>query len=550
MSEAVRTSKPPADLDLSGRDLGGYRLLRRLGRGAMAEVYLAEQLSLGRQVALKVLRSDLAHDDVYVKRFHQEARAAASLVHANIVQIYEVGRLDGVHFIAQEYVRGLNLGELLTRRGVPQLKVAIAIMRQVTLALCKAADQGIVHRDIKPENIMLTVAGEAKVADFGLARVATDEVAVGLTQAGFTMGTPLYMSPEQVQGKTLDSRSDIYSFGVTCYHMFTGELPFHGDTALAVAVQHLQNPAPRLENVRPDLPPAVCRIVHKMLAKLPADRYASPKELLAELRTLPIDTEDSSADDAEYLSQEFASAAADERRAATTRLDELMKTEAMVRLSATRSRNWAAAAVVLGLSGGLMLAWFVRPEPMLLGVASASAERATKSNARDQLNFARQANTEQDWQSVIDFPGATKDTVREGRKGLAVYYLRRKELDKADQLFKSLEKVAAEDTVPALRSFAMVGQAIVSAQRADDLAASAFLESLWESRDAMDASTKELLQENLLDFSSEINQRWQSALRPEFRPGPPDGPPPRGNGGPRPDGPSRDGPGPNDRRAD
>ncbi len=139
----------------------------------MAEVYLAEQVSLGRQVAFKVLRLHLASDATYVQRFDQEARAAAQLVHANIVQIYEVGRVDGVHFIAQEYVQGVNLAELLTRRGPPSLARSLAILRQVAAALDKASQHGIVHRDIKPENIMLAATGEVKVADFGLARAAT-----------------------------------------------------------------------------------------------------------------------------------------------------------------------------------------------------------------------------------------------------------------------------------------------------------------------------------------------------------------------------------------
>jgi len=193
-----------ADADLSGRQLGDFHLLRRLGRGAMAEVYLAEQGSLRRQVAIKVLKSDLAKDETYVKRFHNEAQAAASLVHANIVQIHEVGCLDGIHYIAQEYVRGQNLREWMARRGPPDLRMTVTIMRQVAAALHKAAGQGIVHRDIKPENIMLARTGEVKVADFGLARLAGDGAALNLTQVGVTMGTPLYMSPEQVEGRPLD----------------------------------------------------------------------------------------------------------------------------------------------------------------------------------------------------------------------------------------------------------------------------------------------------------------------------------------------------------
>ncbi len=280
-------TESPTEQDLAGRRLGDYHLLRRLGCGAMAEVYLAEQVSLKRRVAFKVLRESLSGDDTYVRRFVREAQAAASLIHAHIVQIYEVGCVDGVHFIAQEYVPGYNLQQALARSGMPELPVALSIMRQVAAALQKAAEQGIVHRDIKPENIMLNEHGEVKVADFGLARLRDDDVSSNLTQAGFTMGTPLYMSPEQVEGRSLDPRSDIYSLGVTCYQIFAGQTPFRGDTALSVAVQHLQNTPAPLEHARPDLPLEVCRIIHKMLAKNPADRYASARALLQDLRSLP-----------------------------------------------------------------------------------------------------------------------------------------------------------------------------------------------------------------------------------------------------------------------
>ena len=231
------------DLDLSGRQFGDYRLLRRLGRGAMADVYLAEQGSLRRQVAFKVLKRELAADDTYVRRFHMEAQAAASLVQANIVQIYEVGLIDDFHYIAQEYVEGQNLSQYISRKGTPDVKMGIAVIRQVASALCKAAERGIVHRDIKPENIMFARSGEVKVADFGLARIGRGEESLKLTQVGITMGTPLYMSPEQVEGRSLDPRSDLYSLGVTCYHMLAGKPPFRGDTALSVALQHVRHAA-------------------------------------------------------------------------------------------------------------------------------------------------------------------------------------------------------------------------------------------------------------------------------------------------------------------
>ena len=275
---------PVVQGDLAGRQLGGYHLLRRLGRGAMSEVYLAEQVSLRRHVALKILKPNLAVQDSYVKRFRLEAQAAASLVHPNIVQIYEVGCADGMHFIAQEYVQGMNLHELLIRRGAPDLRLALTIMRQSAAALAKASERGIVHRDIKPENIMLSGHGEVKVADFGLARLSNEETR--LTQEGYTLGTPLYMSPEQVEGKPLDVRSDIYSLGVTCYHMLAGQPPFRGDTALNVAVQHLKGEADNLAELRPDLPPALCRLIHTMFARKPDDRLASAQALIGELRVI------------------------------------------------------------------------------------------------------------------------------------------------------------------------------------------------------------------------------------------------------------------------
>src|SRR5688572_18079486 len=252
----------------------------------MAEVYLAQQLSLGRQVALKVLNSELARDPNYVRRFHHEARAAAALVHAGIVQIYEVGQEDSVHFIAQEYVAGRNLGEVIRTHGSLAPQLVLDILRQVAAALTKASSEGIVHRDIKPENIMVAAAtGEVKVADFGLARVAGDGGA-NLTQVGVTMGTPLYMSPEQIEGRDIDSRSDIYSLGITAYHMLSGEPPFGGDSALAVAVQHLNQPAASLASRRPDVPLGLVKVIERMLAKKPAERFSDPAALLRELHAI------------------------------------------------------------------------------------------------------------------------------------------------------------------------------------------------------------------------------------------------------------------------
>src|SRR5580704_17755787 len=266
------------------KQLGEFRILRPLGRGGMSEVYLAEQTSLHRQVAVKVLRPELLSDVTILKRFELEAKSAAGLMHSNIVQVYSFGQQDGLYYIAQEYVQGMNLRQLLNRRGPPELLVAYHIMRQVAAALTVAAEAGIVHRDIKPENILITRKGEAKVADFGLAQLAQSEQRVDLTQVGMTMGTPLYMSPEQINGESVDHRSDIYSFGVTCYRMLSGHPPFRGDTTLSVAMQHLTRKPEDLGTLRKDLPPVICEIVHKMMARSPGDRYQHAREITHDLK--------------------------------------------------------------------------------------------------------------------------------------------------------------------------------------------------------------------------------------------------------------------------
>jgi eukaryotic-like serine/threonine-protein kinase len=266
------------DQDLSGRSLGGYRLVRRLGSGAMADVYLAEQTSLGRQVAVKVLRSGTARHVAAVERFEQEARAAASLVHGHIVQIYEVACIDGIHFLAEEYVAGPSLKAWLNARGPLDARQALWVLKQVGSALARSAEQGIVHRDIKPENLLLTLAGEVKVADYGLARVLSENL--DLTQDGMTLGTPLYMSPEQGEGRTVDARSDLYSLGATVYHLLAGRPPYSGPSAVAVVMAHIKEPLVPLAAVRPDLPAGLCEIVDRLLQKEQGDRFESPMALL------------------------------------------------------------------------------------------------------------------------------------------------------------------------------------------------------------------------------------------------------------------------------
>ncbi|HEY3393823.1 MAG TPA: serine/threonine-protein kinase [Lacipirellulaceae bacterium] len=443
--------------DLVGRKLKDFAVLRRLGRGAMAEVYLAQQMSLGRQVALKVLNAELALDPNYVRRFHHEARAAASLVHGCIVQIYEVGQEDGVHFIAQEYVPGRNLGEVIRGSGSVAPQVALDIMRQVASALQKASSQGIVHRDIKPENIMLARSGEVKVADFGLARVQGDG-GVNLTQIGVTMGTPLYMSPEQIEGHALDSRSDIYSLGVTAYHMLAGEPPFTGDSPLAVAVQHLNQQAPPLASRRPDVPARLAQIVERMLAKKPEHRYSDPSLLSQELNALAADgTEQGWAGAPHQTSLPQLLQAADKRAEATTRLDDLMKTSAL--LTPRRTSVGRVAAVILGcLLLGAALAAISRPKSLLADAENGAARRDT---VWGQLLHAKMVDTESAWREAKDFPGARAYHQNLARQGLVYHYFSRARYDEA---IEPLEELAAlGDTEGVFQAFGIAGLVVANA---------------------------------------------------------------------------------------
>ncbi|HQR07393.1 MAG TPA: serine/threonine-protein kinase [Gemmatales bacterium] len=270
--------------DHAGQLLGDFRLERRLGEGGMGQVYLAQQLSLQRRVAIKLLRSDFAENESFLKRFEAEAKAIAQLAHPNIVQVYAVGNEQGCRYMALEYVEGTNLKDYLYKKGPPELPIALVIMRQIAAALLKASELGIIHRDIKPENILITRKVEVKVADFGLSRIVGDDV--HLTQTGTTMGTPLYMSPEQLLGKPVDPRTDLYSFGATCYHLLTGQPPFMADSAMAVGVRHLTDAVKPIEELRPDLPVELRNLVHSLLAKKPEDRPQTAREVLRAIRKI------------------------------------------------------------------------------------------------------------------------------------------------------------------------------------------------------------------------------------------------------------------------
>jgi len=265
----------------AGRLLAGrYRLERRLGGGGMAEVYLATDTTLDRQVAVKVLLERFADDAQFVARFHREARAAAALNHPNVVAIHDRGGAAGSSFIVMEYVPGETLKELVRRVGPLAPAAARAIECELLAALEAAHERGIVHRDVTAQNVLLSPDGHVKVTDFGIAHFGSS----ALTSTGIVMGTSRYLSPEQARGEPTDERSDVYSAGVVLFEMLTGRLPFEGDNDLAIALRHASEPAPAPSEVAAGVPPALDAIVGRALRKDPAERFATAREFADALR--------------------------------------------------------------------------------------------------------------------------------------------------------------------------------------------------------------------------------------------------------------------------
>ncbi len=258
---------------------GRYRILRRLGRGGMADVYLAEDEELGRRVAIKILNERHAADEQFVERFRREATNAAGLSHPNIVSIYDRGEAEGTYYIAMEYLEGSTLKDIVGQRGPLPVGEAIGFTRDILGALKVAHRKGIVHRDIKPHNVMCDADGRVKVTDFGIARAGASQ----MTEAGSIIGTAQYLSPEQARGGVVDARSDLYSVGVVLYELLTGTVPFNGDTTVEIAMKHLSTTPEPPSARRPELPQALDQIVLRALAKDPDERYQTAEEMDAEL---------------------------------------------------------------------------------------------------------------------------------------------------------------------------------------------------------------------------------------------------------------------------
>ena len=272
-----------------------YQIIKTIGEGGMANVYLAYDTILERNVAVKVLRGDLATDEKFVRRFQREALSASSLSHPNIVEVYDVGEDNGIYYIVMEYIDGKHLKQLLKKRGKLSLNEVVDIMLQLTDGMACAHDSYIIHRDIKPQNIMILDNGIVKITDFGIAMALNS---TQLTQTNSVMGSVHYLPPEQASGKGSTIQSDIYSMGILMYELLSGTLPYRGDNAVEIALKHLKEPLPSTRKEVPDIPQAVENVILKSAAKNPKNRYADARAMHEDLATC---LDESRANEAKYV---------------------------------------------------------------------------------------------------------------------------------------------------------------------------------------------------------------------------------------------------------
>ena len=259
---------------------GRYELEELVGSGGMSSVYCARDRLLERRVALKILHEQFTRDDSYVERFRREARSVAQLAHPNIVTVIDRGEQDGRQFIVFEYVDGENLKDFVDREGPLDVHEAIELTLQIARGLAFAHDQGLVHRDVKPQNVLLDGDGRAKVTDFGIAHAVDVD---GMTITGTIMGTSNYIAPEQARGQPVDEQTDVYSLGCVLYELLAGEVPFEGDTFVAVAMKHVNDPVPSVRDVRPDVSPRLDEAIQRAMEKDHRERFGSMEEFAAEL---------------------------------------------------------------------------------------------------------------------------------------------------------------------------------------------------------------------------------------------------------------------------
>lgn len=281
-----------------GKILGNrYEVLEKIGDGGMAFVYKAKCRILNRIVAVKVLRPEFVDDEVFISKFKNEALAAGSLTHPNIVNIYDVGQDENVHYIVMEYVDGCNLKDLIKKEGIMDPYRALDIVKQIAMALSQAHKKDIIHRDIKPHNILISEDGLAKVADFGIAKATTSST---ITNMGSVIGSVHYFSPEQARGGYIDNRSDLYSLGIVLYEMLVGKVPFRGDTPVNIALKHISEEVSFSKEMEEKIPREIRMLVYKLTQKTQGDRYSNSEELIRDIEYIENDVEPDFDEDYEY----------------------------------------------------------------------------------------------------------------------------------------------------------------------------------------------------------------------------------------------------------
>lgn len=279
-TESGSSQMPTTFMSVAAALEGRYQILKELGRGGMGIVFQAYDKQLNEQVAIKILSPMLSTNSEALERMKREVSAARRITHPNVIRIHDIAEAGGLNFVSMEYFNGTTLKDHIRSQGPMSLMQAFNIASQICDGLDAAHRQGIIHRDLKSQNIIMNSAGQIKIIDFGLAHTAHLE---GLTATGLIMGTPEYMAPEQVEGKKVDERADLYSLGIILYEIFTGKVPFSGDSAIAVGFKQMKEDPPSPRSVNPQLPEAVEKVILKALAKMPLQRYQSAADLKEQL---------------------------------------------------------------------------------------------------------------------------------------------------------------------------------------------------------------------------------------------------------------------------
>lgn len=282
-SHTKTLERPKEELTTGSLFAGRYQIIEELGKGGMGKVYRVLDIKLNEEVALKLIKPEMALDKKTVERFKNELKLARKIVHKNVARMFDLNEEKAIHFLTMEYVRGEDLKKLIRKIGSLSAGQAISIAKQVCEGLAEAHRLGVIHRDLKAQNIMMDEEGKARIMDFGIARSSKGE---GLTDEGVMIGTPEYLSPEQVEGKGVDQRSDIYSFGVILFEMVTGRVPFEGETAFSTALMHKAEAPPDPREINPQIPVDLGRVIFRCLEKEKEKRYQNAVELLSELNKI------------------------------------------------------------------------------------------------------------------------------------------------------------------------------------------------------------------------------------------------------------------------